>query len=59
MKKSIKDSTDARLPNLEKKPGFVGRLFKKLDGSLKEKADQQSQKDKSCCSPNGKDGKCC
>jgi hypothetical protein len=42
----------------EKKPGLFGRIFQKLDNSMKQKADEKSQQ--SCC--GGKDdkgGKCC
>ncbi|NBB80429.1 MAG: hypothetical protein GVY36_13475 [Verrucomicrobia bacterium] len=47
------ETTDAT-----KKPGLFGRIFQKLDDSMKQKADEQSQQ--SCC--GGKDdkgGKCC
>jgi len=42
----------------EKKPGFFSRLVQKIDGSLKQKAEQKSQ-DGDCCGGSGKGGKCC
>ncbi|MGC9450451.1 MAG: hypothetical protein ACP5I4_03305 [Oceanipulchritudo sp.] len=41
------------------KPGFFKRLFKKLDASMKEKAEKQAEE--GCCCDSGKDkgGKCC
>lgn len=43
----------------EKQPGLFGRIFKKLDDSMKQKADEKSQQ--SCCGgdSDGKGGKCC
>jgi hypothetical protein len=45
-------------PKPEAKPGFFGRIFRKLDESMKQKADEKSQKS-SCCGGDGKGGKCC
>jgi len=44
---------------MEKQPGLFGRIFKKLDDSMKAKADEKSQE--SCCGgdDDGKGGKCC
>jgi hypothetical protein len=43
----------------EKQPGLFGRIFKKLDASMKQKADANSQQ--GCCGgdDDGKGGKCC
>ncbi|MCH6255075.1 hypothetical protein MLD52_00845 [Puniceicoccaceae bacterium K14] len=43
---------------IEKKPGLFGRLFQKLDNSMKEKADEKAEQG-SCCGDDGKGGKCC
>lgn len=40
------------------KQGFFKRIVNKLDGAMKEKADQKSQEG-SCCGSDGKGGKCC
>lgn len=56
-----KTETEATKPSQseEKQPGLFGRIFKKLDDSMKQKADAKSQQ--SCCGgdSNGKGGKCC
>tara|TARA_B110000037_G_scaffold207049_1_gene253625 strand:+ start:963 stop:1142 length:180 start_codon:yes stop_codon:yes gene_type:complete len=44
-------------PAPEKKKGFFTRIVNKLDGAMKEKADQKSQQ--GCCGSDGKGGKCC
>lgn len=44
----------------EKQPGLFGRIFRKLDDSMKAKADEKSQQ--SCCGEgddDGRGGKCC
>jgi|GEM_PF-4171178 len=41
----------------EKKSRFLGRLFEKLDESLKRKAGEQA--DRKCGGSGGKGGKCC
>jgi len=43
----------------EKKAGFFGKIFEKLDASMKQKADEKSQKGSSCGGGDGKGGKCC
>ena len=40
----------------EKKAGFFGRMFQRLDDSMKQKADEKSA-EADCC--GGSDGKCC
>lgn len=42
----------------EKKPGFFGRLFQKLDDSMKKKAEEQSQQGCCCNDGDSKGGKC-
>ncbi|MBC2607855.1 hypothetical protein [Pelagicoccus albus] len=39
------------------KKGFFTRIVNKIDGVMKEKADQKSQQ--GCCGGDGKGGKCC
>jgi len=43
----------------EPKPGFFGRILKKMDASMKAKADEAAKNE--CCSgdKNDKGGKCC
>ena len=41
-----------------KQPGFFGRMFQKLDDSLKQKADAQAEEGCCCCSEE-KGDKCC
>jgi hypothetical protein len=42
----------------DKKTGLFGRIFQKLDNSMKQKAAEKSQQ--SCCGDkNDKGGKCC
>jgi hypothetical protein len=55
----IKTETGKSSQQTEKQPGLFGRIFKKLDDSMKAKADEKSQK--SCCGgdDDGKGGKCC
>lgn len=44
--------------NAEKKPGLFGRIFQKLDDSMKQKADEKSRQ--SCCGgKDNKGNKCC
>ena len=41
----------------EKKPGFFGRIFQKMDASMKAKAEAKGE---SCCGgDDSKGGKCC
>lgn len=42
----------------QEKPGFFGRMFQKLDDSMKAKADAKAQ-DNCCSGSDGKGGKCC
>jgi hypothetical protein len=44
----------------EKQPGLFGRIFQKLDESMKQKAQTKAEQG-SCCGSSGKDkgGKCC
>ena len=44
-------------PAAEKKEGFFGRLFNKLDASMKKKAEEQEKS--GCCCSDGKGDKCC
>ncbi len=58
MNKQPNNTAQTEKPSSEKKPGVFGRIFQKLDDSMKQKADEKSQE--SCC--GGKDdkgGKCC
>lgn len=45
----------------KEKPGFFKRMVDKLDGAMKEKAEEKSQQ--SCCggsdTGDGKGGRCC
>ncbi len=43
----------------ESKPGFFSRIFTKMDGAMKAKADEAAKNQ--CCSNDkkGKGGKCC
>lgn len=43
----------------KKQSGFIGRLFEKLDKSMKQKADEKSRESSCCGSSDGKGGKCC
>jgi len=43
----------------EKKQGLFNRIIRKVDGALKQKADEKSQKSGGCCGGNDKGGKCC
>ena len=56
--KNTTNTPPTEAPASAKKPGLFGLIFQKLDDSMKQKADAQSQQ--SCC--GGKDdkgGKCC
>lgn len=59
----MNESTIEKTPRSEtaraKKPGFLGRIFQKLDRSLKQKADEQAQQGSCCGGSDGKGGKCC
>jgi hypothetical protein len=46
-------------PKTEKKPGFFGRIFQKLDNSMKQKAEEKSQQGSCCGGSDSKGGKCC
>jgi hypothetical protein len=50
-------STNTASTAQKKQPGILGRLFQKLDSSMKSKAEEQAQKS-SCCGTD-KGGKCC
>lgn len=54
-----KTENPAANASTEKPPGLFGRIFKKLDDSMKQKADEKSRQ--SCCGgdDDGKGGKCC
>ncbi len=54
--KTTSEQAKAETPAPEKK-GFFKRIVNKLDGAMKEKADQKSQE--GCCGSDGKGGKCC
>jgi hypothetical protein len=43
----------------DKKPGFIGKIFQKLDAAMKQKADEKSQQNSCCGQGNNKGGKCC
>jgi hypothetical protein len=54
------DKPENANPPSTEKPGFFKRIFKKLDESMKKKADEKAQQG-SCCGGSGsaKGGKCC
>ncbi|MDQ8184603.1 hypothetical protein [Pelagicoccus sp. SDUM812002] len=54
--KTTSQPPKAEQPAPEKK-GFFTRIVNKLDGAMKEKADQKSQQ--GCCDSDGKGGRCC
>lgn len=43
----------------EKQPGFFGRIFQKLDDSMKQKAEAQSQEQSCCAGTDSKGNRCC
>jgi hypothetical protein len=42
-----------------KQTGFFGRIFQKLDDSMKQKAETKSKQSSCCGGKDGKGGKCC
>jgi hypothetical protein len=50
---------DSTVSTQEKKPGFFGRLFQKLDSSMKQKAEEKSKQGSCCGGKDRKGGKCC
>jgi hypothetical protein len=59
MKSSTQTPSTTNEAATEKKPGFFGRLFQKLDSSMKQKAEEKAQE--GCCGGDDKSkgGKCC
>jgi hypothetical protein len=43
----------------EKQPGIFGRIFQKLDESMKQKAETKSKQGSCCGGSDGKGDKCC
>ena len=60
MNETTTQKEERREPAPAKEPGFFGRIVRKLDNSLKQKAEEKSQQG-SCCGGGGADkgGKCC
>jgi len=59
MNESSVEKPDVNAPETAKKPGFLGRLFQKLDDSMKQKAEEKSQSG-CCCGGSDTEGeKCC
>ena len=40
------------------RPGFLKRIFEKIDSAMKAKAEEKGKQD-CCCSNDDKGGKCC
>lgn len=50
------ENTENKLQPPTKKPGFFGRILKKMDASMKSKADEAAENKSGS---KGKGGKCC
>ena len=60
MSNTTEKPTDTSATKPAEKTGFFGRFFKKLDDSLKQKAETKAAEGGGCCGgSDGKGGKCC
>jgi hypothetical protein len=57
--KSSPEQTTKASTQTEAKPGFFGRIFQKLDNSMKQKAAEKADQNSCCKGDDGKGGKCC
>ena len=54
-----KTETQTTAAGPQTKPGFFGRIFQKLDDSMKQKATKPSHQGGCCGGKDDKGGKCC